>query len=240
MRAAETSRDQMLLWLLEAGAACEATNEDGETTLILAVRNGKTKAVKMLLELGANVAAKNSAGQTVMSVAERAGHGEIMQVLREPPPPKVIDIRRPEVSFAATCLHFVIDYSAFEKANGQEIGILSFLSCGISSLRRGHNAPFSILPSRKSLILWWARLGSNRRPLPCEGSALPLSYAPDGNRILHPGRTVQAAIKHGSGALLLRSRSRPYSSGSGHRSLSLRKYRAAQGNPCLTENSRIR
>jgi hypothetical protein len=25
---------------------------------------------------------------------------------------------------------------------------------------------------------WWARLGSNQRPLPCEGSALPLSYAP--------------------------------------------------------------
>ena len=25
---------------------------------------------------------------------------------------------------------------------------------------------------------WWAMLGSNQRPLPCEGSALPLSYAP--------------------------------------------------------------
>ena len=25
---------------------------------------------------------------------------------------------------------------------------------------------------------WWARLGLNQRPLPCEGSALPLSYAP--------------------------------------------------------------
>jgi hypothetical protein len=28
------------------------------------------------------------------------------------------------------------------------------------------------------LILWWARLGLNQRPLPCEDSALPLSYAP--------------------------------------------------------------
>ena len=26
-----------------------------------------------------------------------------------------------------------------------------------------------------SLILWWAVQGSNLRPLPCEGSALPLS-----------------------------------------------------------------
>lgn len=26
---------------------------------------------------------------------------------------------------------------------------------------------------------WWAQQGSNLRPLPCEGNALPLSYAPD-------------------------------------------------------------
>src|ERR1700736_5400685 len=26
---------------------------------------------------------------------------------------------------------------------------------------------------------WWARLGSNQRPLRCQRSALPLSYAPD-------------------------------------------------------------
>ena len=28
-------------------------------------------------------------------------------------------------------------------------------------------------------VYWWARVVSNHRPLPCEGSALPLSYAPD-------------------------------------------------------------
>ncbi len=27
--------------------------------------------------------------------------------------------------------------------------------------------------------IWWAQVGSNHRPLPCEGSALPLSYAPE-------------------------------------------------------------
>ena len=26
--------------------------------------------------------------------------------------------------------------------------------------------------------IWWARLDLNQRPLPCEDSALPLSYAP--------------------------------------------------------------
>lgn len=25
---------------------------------------------------------------------------------------------------------------------------------------------------------WWARVGLNHRPLPCQDSALPLSYAP--------------------------------------------------------------
>ncbi len=28
--------------------------------------------------------------------------------------------------------------------------------------------------------IWLARAGLNRRPLPCQGSALPLSYAPAG------------------------------------------------------------
>jgi hypothetical protein len=31
----------------------------------------------------------------------------------------------------------------------------------------------------KCLETWWARLGSNQRPLRCQRSALPLSYAPD-------------------------------------------------------------
>ena len=28
-------------------------------------------------------------------------------------------------------------------------------------------------------VFRWARLGLNQRPLPCEGNALPLSYAPE-------------------------------------------------------------
>ena len=30
-------------------------------------------------------------------------------------------------------------------------------------------------PTFRNLLFWWAMLGSNQRPLPCEGSALPLS-----------------------------------------------------------------
>ena len=31
---------------------------------------------------------------------------------------------------------------------------------------------------------WWAHKGSNLGPLPCEGNALPLSYAPGRRRVL--------------------------------------------------------
>ena len=47
----------------------------------------------------------------------------------------------------------------------------------------------------------WARLGSNQRPLPCEGSALPLSYAPG------------AADDRCEGAPQAKPRSHPFSAG---------------------------
>jgi hypothetical protein len=37
-------------------------------------------------------------------------------------------------------------------------------------------------PRRCGAFLWWARLVSNQRPLACEASALPLSYAPGGRQ----------------------------------------------------------
>jgi hypothetical protein len=36
--------------------------------------------------------------------------------------------------------------------------------------------------------LWWAHKGSNLGPLPCEGNALPLSYAPGTSASLEAGR----------------------------------------------------
>src|SRR5690606_34239842 len=34
-------------------------------------------------------------------------------------------------------------------------------------------------PTKPLVRGWWARLGSNQRPLACKASALPLSYAPE-------------------------------------------------------------
>ena len=44
-----------------------------------------------------------------------------------------------------------------------------------------------------SIHFLWARLGLNQRPLACEASALPLSYAPGTDRILRA--RVQARTK---------------------------------------------
>ena len=46
------------------------------------------------------------------------------------------------------------------------------------SLRFNYRKPFDLLASAHSCDEWLARLGLNQRPLPCQGSALPLSYEP--------------------------------------------------------------
>ena len=51
-----------------------------------------------------------------------------------------------------------------------------------SEVKRGQNLQFREMAIHKFPIfqgdLWWARQGLNLRPHPCEGCALPLSYAP--------------------------------------------------------------
>ena len=47
--------------------------------------------------------------------------------------------------------------------------------------------------------LWWAHKGSNLGPLPCEGNALPLSYAP--GRLM--GRQKGAIYEVGGGGVKL-------------------------------------
>ena len=52
----------------------------------------------------------------------------------------------------------------------------------ISGVKRGQNLQVRKMAIHKFPIfqrdLWWARQGLNLRPHPCEGCALPLSYAP--------------------------------------------------------------
>ena len=52
----------------------------------------------------------------------------------------------------------------------------------ISGVKRGQNLQVRKMAIHKFPLfqghLWWARQGLNLRPHPCEGCALPLSYAP--------------------------------------------------------------
>ena len=54
----------------------------------------------------------------------------------------------------------------------------------ISGVKRGQNLQVRKMAIHKFPLfqghLWWARQGLNLRPHPCEGCALPLSYAPVG------------------------------------------------------------
>ena len=58
-----------------------------------------------------------------------------------------------------------------------------------SEVKRGQNLQFREMAIHKFPIfqgdLWWARQGLNLRPHPCEGCALPLSYAPTSRRRPH-------------------------------------------------------
>jgi hypothetical protein len=58
--------------------------------------------------------------------------------------------------------------------------------CFSSRLSRARRAP-SRLGMQALGMLWWARLGLNQRPLRCQRSALPLSYAPHAS-YLNPSR----------------------------------------------------
>ena len=70
-------------------------------------------------------------------------------------------------------------------------------SLTLRSSYAGHASPFGLLRGCATRSpkgeAWWAHKGSNLGPLPCEGNALPLSYAP-GNLVLcqRPGKLARA------------------------------------------------
>src|ERR1700676_4356495 len=54
-------------------------------------------------------------------------------------------------------------------------------------------------------FVWWAHKGSNLGPLPCEGNALPLSYAPGICASIKGCKPAIGQTKHAVRALDLRS-----------------------------------
>jgi len=72
---------QICEWLLEKGAAVNATQTQGVTALHSAVHRGNMTMIKLLVQHGADKQAKMDNGDTPISIAEREGQKEILTYL---------------------------------------------------------------------------------------------------------------------------------------------------------------
>jgi uncharacterized protein len=73
--------EKVVSLLEQPGIDVNVKNKNGQTTLIIASRCGRTKIVAMLLENGADVDAKDNNGQTALMQASASGRTEIVQML---------------------------------------------------------------------------------------------------------------------------------------------------------------
>ena len=71
----------ILHMLLSADANLNTQTEDGKTALILALRTGYKKGVKILLDAGADVNVQDSEGTTALHAAANEGYCEITELL---------------------------------------------------------------------------------------------------------------------------------------------------------------
>jgi len=67
--------------LVEKGVDVNAQDNDGDTALMIAVREGHTEVVKLLIEVGADVNAQDSDGDTALMTASRGGYLDVVQLL---------------------------------------------------------------------------------------------------------------------------------------------------------------
>jgi len=68
--------------LLEAGAAIEASDDDGRTPLLTAAMNGRPGVVSALLRAGARREARDTGGRSALQLAEEGGHAAVAVLLR--------------------------------------------------------------------------------------------------------------------------------------------------------------
>jgi ankyrin repeat protein len=67
--------------LLRDGANVEASDQNGETALMIAAESGQPAIVKLLLERGANAEAKDQSEDTALVLAVRGGNPEVIETL---------------------------------------------------------------------------------------------------------------------------------------------------------------
>lgn len=83
MMAASAGTDDIVSFLLNAGAEPDQQRDDGGTALLVAASRGHLESVVALLEFGADPTLADNAGRTPISVAQERGHTSVVEVLRE-------------------------------------------------------------------------------------------------------------------------------------------------------------
>ncbi len=73
----------MMRWLLERGAKPAATNDFGDSALLLMVQQNRSDIVKVLLEYGADPAQTNAFGNTPLREAQWRKNAEISRLLEK-------------------------------------------------------------------------------------------------------------------------------------------------------------
>lgn len=79
---AATEKREVIGRLLYSGGDLAATNDDGDTPLMLAARCGEKYTVALFMKAGASVVVKNKFGKSAEAYAEEAGHPEIAALIK--------------------------------------------------------------------------------------------------------------------------------------------------------------
>jgi len=79
----EGNSDMIVRLLIERGADFETPNQNGDTPLLLAVREGNEVLTELLLEKGADMNIKNQDGRDAVQLAAWRGHANILKLLLE-------------------------------------------------------------------------------------------------------------------------------------------------------------
>jgi ankyrin repeat protein len=80
-RAGTRDRD-VVRWLVGHGASLEARETDGDTPLLIAIRDNNHRLARHLIDQGADVNVHDAAGDSALGIARQLGHEEIAHQLR--------------------------------------------------------------------------------------------------------------------------------------------------------------
>lgn len=78
---ATISNSRLIPFLIENGADIDAAVLDGDTTLMLAIKDDDVKSAKLLIELGANLHLENNNGLSALQQARNAGNNYIAEMI---------------------------------------------------------------------------------------------------------------------------------------------------------------